>query len=247
MDMTGVKNFFRSVFDLLAPSLCSYCKSSLIMSDIPYFCKTCWSEFDLIRGSLCPCCGRQFASPEALSESPSHLCRFCRENPPYFDQALSVGLFEGQLREAIHIYKYKPLRALGKPLADWMAKQIRLVHHMDIVMPVPLHRSRLRQRGFNQSLLLAYGITEHFSLSIVYDNLIRTRPTRPQVELSADERAKNVRGAFALRHPGDVFDKRILLVDDVFTTGSTLNECAKVLKESGASSVTAFTLARTSE
>jgi ComF family protein len=125
-----------------------------------------------------------------------------------------------------------------------MAGNITLEPGIDVVMPVPLHASRLRERGFNQALLLAFGICETHSLRLSLDNLARVRPTRPQVGLSGEERVANVAGAFALRRPEEVAEKGALLIDDVFTTGATLNECARVLKESGASRVLALTLAR---
>lgn len=126
-----------------------------------------------------------------------------------------------------------------------MAAGLRPVYGIDCVMPVPLHVSRLRHRGFNQSLILAHRVAESFGLTLSYDNLIRIRPTRPQVNLSGEERLRNVKGAFSLRRPGDVEDRCILIVDDVFTTGATMNECASVLKRAGARSVIALTLART--
>jgi ComF family protein len=128
-----------------------------------------------------------------------------------------------------------------------MTDQIRLTARLDMVMPVPLHTKRLRMRGFNQALLLAVGAAERFNIPLVYDNLVRVRYTRPQVELSGLERTANVQGAFQLARPDAVEDKRILLVDDVYTTGSTMNECAKVLKDTGAAAVIVLTLARTSE
>ena len=172
------------------------------------------------------------------------MCLPCRKEPNRFDQALSVGYFEGSLREAVHQFKYRPCRSLGKPLGEWMADKVRLVTDLDMVIPVPLHNQRLKERGFNQALLLAHemSLAHHIPLSL--DNLYRTRPTRPQVELSGAERIRNVAGAFALRRPGEVADKRLIIVDDVFTTGATMNECAAVLKDAGAAQVTVFTLAR---
>jgi ComF family protein len=126
-----------------------------------------------------------------------------------------------------------------------MARQVRMTARLDLAMPVPLHKKRLRSRGFNQALILAHGISERFSVPLLYDTLVRLRSTRPQVELSGHERVENVRGAFCLLRPSEVRDKRVLLVDDVFTTGATMNECAKVLKDAGARSVTVLTLART--
>jgi ComF family protein len=157
---------------------------------------------------------------------------------------LSVGYFEGSLREAIHQFKYKPCRALGKPLGTWMCGNLRVLTTFDIIMPVPLHNSRLRQRGFNQALLLAFPLSTAVQTVLCHDNLWRIRPTRPQVELSGNERIRNVAGAFALRRPQDIAGLSVLLVDDVFTTGATLNECADVLKSAGVASVTALTLAR---
>src|SRR5574341_1163568 len=177
-------SILRRLLDFLLPTPCSYCHSPVGNSPVPFFCSACWSDFSLLNGPVCPCCGRLFDSPEALSHSPGHLCGACRRELPTFDQALSVGYFEGALREAVHVL--------------------------------------------------------HLSL----DNLGRVRPTRPQVELSGEERVVNVAGAFALRRPGEIAGKSILLVDDVFTTGATLNECARVLKDAGASRVMALTLAR---
>jgi ComF family protein len=121
---------------------------------------------------------------------------------------------------------------------------MRIIADIDAVIPVPLHVGRLKHRGFNQSLLLAHRISERFRIPLLFDQLVRTRPTRPQVELSGEERTKNVSGAFAVRNPQTQNDKRIVLVDDVFTTGATMNECASVLKTAGASHVFAVTLAR---
>jgi ComF family protein len=161
-----------------------------------------------------------------------------------FDQALSVGYFEGSLREAIHQFKYRPCWSLGKHLAYWMSHNVKLVANIDVIMPVPLHRTRLRQRGFNQSLLLAHRLSIVHDIPLSYDNLLRIRPTRPQVELTGKERISNVSGAFALRRPHEVQNLEVLLIDDVFTTGATMNECAAVLKDAGVAQVMALTAAR---
>lgn len=238
-------NLFRRALDLLLPASCTYCHGSASGSGIPRFCKQCWSEFAPVPAPGCSTCGRPFGSPEALAHSPGHECLDCRTQPPHFDQALAAGLFEGPLREAIHLYKYRPVRSLGEPLAQWMAEQVRVTAPIDLTMPVPLHRARLRHRGFNQALIIARVISLRFAAPFMYDNLVRLRSTRPQVELSGQERAENVKGAFGLARPAEVSGKRVLIIDDVFTTGATMNECAKVLKEAGAASVTVYTLART--
>jgi ComF family protein len=125
-----------------------------------------------------------------------------------------------------------------------MAEHIRLISDIDLIIPVPLHTKRLRFRGFNQALLLAQQIHEAYRIPLSYDNLLRVRATQPQVELSGEQRIMNVAGAFDLRDPGMLADKLALLVDDVFTTGATMNECAAVLKNAGASQIIGVTLAR---
>ncbi len=234
----------RRILDFLLPTSCSYCNSPVGDSTIPFFCSSCWADFAVMTGPLCPSCGKPFESPAALTNSPDHYCLSCRQNPPLFDQALSIGYFEGPLREAIHQFKYRPCRSLGKPLAQWIAGKLQPVQNIDVVIPVPLHATRLRERGFNQALLLAHELGTVFNLAVCFDNLARIRSTRPQVELSGTERIKNVAGAFALRRPDEVRGKAILLVDDVFTTGATMNECSGVLKQAGSSRVTSLTVAR---
>lgn len=236
--------FFRRILDFILPTSCSFCQDPVGNSNVPFFCSACWADFTTIQGPLCPHCGRPFDSPETLTQSPEHICLACRREPPLFDQALSVGYFEGSLREAVHQFKYRPCRTLGPPLGEWMTANVRLVMDIDYLMPVPLHVSRLRERGFNQALLLAHRMSCVHHIPFSFDNLFRTRPTRPQVGLTGDERKLNVSGAFALRHPEAVTGRNIVLIDDVFTTGATMNECALVLKKAGAAHVTAFTLAR---
>jgi ComF family protein len=117
--------------------------------------------------------------------------------------------------------------------------------HVDLIMPVPLHSDRLRTREFNQSLLLADHIARHLTRPVSANNLVRRVATDPQTTLSRQARLRNLRKAFAVRSPHEIVDRRVLLIDDVFTTGTTVNECAKTLKKTGAESVTVLTLART--
>ena len=125
-----------------------------------------------------------------------------------------------------------------------MARHVHLHFGIDIIMPVPLHGRRLRKRGFNQALLLALEVSTAHAIPLSYDNLFRVRPTRPQVELSEEERVRNVAGAFALKRPDAVNERSVLIIDDVYTTGATVSECAAVLKHAGAARVVALTLAR---
>ncbi len=234
----------RHLLDFILPTSCAHCGSRLGESPIPFFCSSCWTDFTLLQGPVCSCCGKPFESPETLTHSPDHECGACRLNRPFFDQSLSVGYFEGSLREAIHQFKYRPCRALGKPLGQWMRSNIRLISDVDLFIPVPLHAKRLKKRGFNQSLLLAFQISKKYKIPISYDNLVRIKPTKPQVDLSSDDRIENVADAFTVQHSALIKEKKIILVDDVLTTGATMNECARVLKDAGAGQVTALTLAR---
>ena len=126
-----------------------------------------------------------------------------------------------------------------------MTEQLPVLGRVDVIIPVPLHRERLRQREFNQSLLLADQVGHVLDIPVSYTNLIRTASSPPQTTLSKKSRLKNLRGAFALQYPQEIIKKRVLLIDDVFTTGTTVNECAKSLRKAGSSDVLVLTLGRT--
>jgi ComF family protein len=149
------------------------------------------------------------------------------------------------LRDAIRLFKYQGKVALANALGSLMSEALPLPLEVDLLMPVPLHPSRLKEREFNQSLLLADRINCRLRLPLSYGNLIRVRQTQPQTALSRRARLRNLRRAFVVLRPEEVAGKRILLVDDVATTGTTANECAKALRRAGAADVYVGTLART--
>jgi ComF family protein len=151
------------------------------------------------------------------------------------------------MAEAIHRFKYQGASHLAKVLGTFLAEYKDPefpFSDFELILSVPLHPRRLRQRGFNQSLLLARRVRRRHSIPLEITALQRTRHTEPQTQLSGSERQKNIRGAFEVRRPEVVAEKHILLVDDVFTTGSTVQECAKVLLRAGAQQVDVLTLAR---
>jgi ComF family protein len=157
-------------------------------------------------------------------------------------------LYEGAVRDLIHAFKYSQRTHLRFPLALLALEGVSGLFRESpphLLVPVPLHRSRLRQRGFNQAVLLGKVLSRRLSLPMLPDALVRNRPTEPQITLTAVERRTNVKGAFAVRRPADIAGKRVLLLDDVMTTGSTIDECAKELKKAGAEAVVAATIART--
>ncbi len=230
--------------DLLFPLSCKVCGVDIRSGEIPGLCEGCWSTIQFLDGSCCPKCGKPFASEVALIYSPDHQCGDCREKPPKYDRAISAALYENALVEAIHLFKYSKKANWSKPLGRLLYTRLSDFGKLDVILPVPLHPKRLRQREFNQSLLLAREVSLASGIPLQVDNLCRARWTQPQIELSGDERRKNVRGAFEVKWPDQVQDQSVLLIDDVYTTGATVNECARVLKKAGAETVNVLTLAR---
>jgi len=174
------------------------------------------------------------------------VCQRCAYTPLALTSIRSPFLMEGPIREAIHQLKYRNLRALAPTLAGLMAEYWTRegLGRFDCLVPVPLHRGRLRERGYNQSELLARGLSKLTGLPVVSGSLVRQRAGLPQARASsAEERRSSVQGAFLARGRG-LDDKRVLLVDDVCTTGATLDACARALQEAGAKEILALTLAR---
>lgn len=243
--MPSLPAVIRHILHLVLPVTCKACGVVLTDDPVPFFCRTCWGGITPIIGPVCPRCGRPFPSAVALEHSPHHLCGACRKRPPAYTQAWSLYPYMPPLQDAIHLFKYHGKVALAAALGDLMCAAVRHPWEVDLLMPVPLHPSRLREREFNQSVLLADRLNRRLRLPLSYDNLIRIRRTDPQSGLSRAARLKNLRRSFAVLRPEEVTDRRILLVDDVLTTGTTVNECAKVLRKAGAADVYVGTLACT--
>ena len=243
--MQTLAAIMRQVMHALLPVECAGCDVALGDDPIPFFCRRCWEGITPLHGPVCARCGHPFASPVALLYSPAHLCGACRLRPPSYTHARSAYPYAPPLREAITLFKYKGKVALANALGDLMWAAWHDVQDVDLLMPVPLHPARLREREFNQSLLLVDRLNRRLRLPVSHHNLVRRRQTPPQTELTRRQRRQNLRRAFAVLRPDEVAGKRILLVDDVFTTGTTVNECAKPLRKAGAGDVYVFTLART--
>jgi ComF family protein len=167
-------------------------------------------------------------------------CALCRSGLRGFDAAYSFGAYEGVLRKLIHLYKYGKVRTLARPLSGWLAQALPRDEAFDAVVPVPLYWRRRLQRGFNQAELLARGLSRLTGIPVVRA-LGRVRPTPTQAGLSNSARRQNVAMAF---HSRSVQGKRILLIDDVMTTGATATSCALALKQAGARRVALLTVAR---
>jgi len=178
----------------------------------------------------------------------SHLCEDCLRKRPFYHVAGAPYLYEGKVMEAVHRFKYSSKTYLGATLGSLLARFAEgwlPVSEDPLIMPVPLHPRKLRERGFNQSQLLARHVASEMGFELDFLSLRRIRYTLPQAGLKGPERRKNVRRAFELVHPKAPRGRTLVLVDDVATTGSTLNECARVLTRAGARRVICLVLART--
>lgn len=239
----SARDIGRGLVDLIFPPRCTACGKSLGERRSPPFCEECAADFRFLSSPLCPVCGLPYADQAGTD----HPCESCLLSPPPFAAARSVGAYQGVLQELIHRCKYGREVTIGETLGEIMAGYPYPcfdIQDYSVVMPVPLHVRRLRERGFNQSLILAREIAERHKLKLDYLALQRIIPTPPQIHLGRQEREQNVRGAFDVTKPTRVAGEKIILVDDVYTTGSTAGECAHALKRSGAAAVAILTLSR---
>lgn len=229
--------------DVLFPPQCLGCAEILHTLNDQIFCPTCKEQIHLITGSICHICGTTF--PDSPAES--HLCADCLEKKPYFSCARAVFSYENIILNAIHRFKYKRNISIGETLASFMTDfQFPNMDYADysIILPVPLHIKRLRERGFNQSLILARAIGEKHQMPVDFSLLKRHKFTLTQTGSNKKERKQNIKGAFEVTDKKKIAGKSIILIDDVYTTGATVNECAKTLIKAGAQKVSVLTLAR---
>ncbi len=228
--------------ELIFPRVCAGCGGRCDRA-AGYLCWECFRSLPLLSGVCCERCGY----PIETAEAHAFLCSACHQQLPAFDRARVAGRFQGRLRRLAHAFKYS--RAL------WLAGDLSEIIHgcvlahfdaaaIDVVVPVPLFRTRIRSRGYNQAALLGAGVARLLDRPFVPQALARTRDTGTQTRLSAAKRRMNVRGAFAVREEGWVKGRTVLLVDDVMTTGATLGDAARALKAGGAWRVWAVAAAR---
>ena len=190
---------------------------------------------------FCACCRTPFLNPAPLDEQG--VCRLCRSGTREFEAVYSFGAYEGALQGMIHLFKYESVRPLARPLGRWLIQAFPREQRFDALVPMPLHWIRRLRRGFNQADLLAREVSRQTGIEVARP-VKRTRNTEKQATLSRAGRRRNVSGAFRVTDAACVRGKRLLLIDDVFTTGATLNACARALKRAGAAHVSALTLAR---
>lgn len=240
---TAAASLFATVF----PSDCRFCGAPLIkVSRIPV-CDVCLDTIQRLEGNFCHVCGDGLLTSATKSNA---CCGECLKDERPFTRAVAYGAYDGALRDLIHLLKYDRVRpvagVLGRMVSEGIleiAPEIRDDH--PLVVPVPLHTSKLRERGFNQSELIASAALKLAKIGELRPEILRRgRATESQTGLSPQQRRNNMRGAFAVTCPDEIVGKNIILVDDVFTTGTTVSEAARVLLRAGASRVWVVTVAR---
>jgi ComF family protein len=243
----------QGLFAVLFPSDCRVCGVPLVkISRLPV-CQQCLDAMLPISGGLCAICGERIFSPYAVSGSAGPLCGLCSRIKPLFERAVAYGSYEDGLRELIHLLKYGGVRPSANVLGRMLAEAITSLHAdlpPDAMMiPVPLHRTKFRQRGFNQAELIARAAIKIRGaarpLHLRTDIFVRKRNTASQIGLTGHQRRANLRGAFAVTRPTEIKGREVIVVDDVYTTGATVSECARILLRAGATKIWVATVART--
>lgn len=229
------------IIDVLLPPTCAGCGTEVDM--VQTLCATCWSQVTFLGSACCDACGYPFEY-EVPDQS---LCGTCAREQPPFNRARAALIYDDSTRDLVLGFKHADRTEIANLLAKWMLASGReLLDESDLIVPVPLHWTRLFSRRYNQAALLAQQLGKLSDKPVLPDAIVRKRKTPSQGRMGVKARARNVQGAFAPnpRHRGQLQGKRIVLIDDVYTTGATVRAVAKVLKRAGATQINVLTLAR---
>ena len=235
----SARRLWTGLLDVVLPPRCLNC--GVTVGAVGTLCATCWRGITFLGSPCCASCGYPFD----FDTGPSSLCGACLAHPPIFDHARAVMRYDDHSRHLVLALKHGDRLQLAPTLGQWMRRAgAELLAGADLVVPVPLHWTRLFARRYNQAAILAHAIAKPDGLAVATDCLIRRRRTPPQGRKNAVARRRNVAGAFAVRDADRLKGKRIVLIDDVLTTGATVEACAKALRRAGARRVDVLTLAR---
>jgi len=235
-----------AVVSVFFPSGCRICERLLTSASRVPLCEECLASFERVPDIICEVCGRPLPGL-AQKDGEQLLCPACQGRMYAFDRARSFAVYQDAVVRAILLLKFEQIEPLGAWFADQLAEVLRVEGERlagDVVVPVPLHRERERERGYNQAALLSKPLARRLRLPHKAALLMRIRARPDKQVLSLEERWESVRGAFATRPGIQVDNLRVLLVDDVLTTGATLDACSRALREAGAKSVIGLTVAR---
>jgi ComF family protein len=225
-----------SIFlDLIFPKACLACQKEGFL-----VCPDCFKKIAIIKKQTCPVCGQK--------ESHGRVCPACADKTS-LDSLICICRYQDEIvQKAIHALKYQYASSLKEFFYKLFSEYFQKYHFFDdkkyVIIPVPLHKKKQRQRGFNQSELLATELAKILKIKLIADNLTRVKHTESQMTLPGKARENNVKDAFAIKNPLEISGQSVILIDDVYTTGSTMNEAAKVLKKSKARQVNGFVIAR---
>ncbi|MBR9973602.1 ComF family protein [Magnetospirillum sulfuroxidans] len=238
--MWQVSHWFRTALDAVLPPLCLCCGAQV--AEPGALCGRCWGSLRFVSAPFCQACGHPFDVDPGGAEC---LCGRCMAEPPAWRRARAVFCYDDASKPLLLRFKHGD-RLEGAPaFGRWMARAgAELLVESDLIVPVPLHRWRLLARRYNQAALLALAVGREAGRPVAADGLRRLRRTPPQGHFSREERRKNVKGAFAVKPGLDVTGQKIVLIDDVLTTGATLGECARLLLKNGAATVDVLILGR---
>lgn len=239
---------WQRFLNILLPPRCIKCGK--ILSEKNGLCADCFSKITFISAPLCQRCGMPFAESANLKFGTVQYCGACLQKKKFlFALQRSAFIYDDESKDLILDLKFRDRTNTAETLANMMYAAGHDIWHEapDLLIPVPIHRLRLLKRRYNQSALLCKYLTVKSGIPADYTSLVRALNTVPQVQLSGAARRNNLKHAFAVENPQNLRGKKVVLIDDVTTTGSTLNECAKVLHKAGAAAIYSLTLARTKE
>ncbi len=238
-----VPNLLRDIVEtgivFLYPAKCRVCEAFLEVTSVPYICADCWHDIQFVAPPWCDICG----TPDVRG-----LCDECATAPPRYGKLRSIAFYQTTLQQAIHLFKFEKKKVFAPHLTRLINAHIPIdccIADYDFILPVPIHKKRLRERGFNQATLLAKGIAQPEGVPVLTDALIRHKHTAAQSSLGMEARQHNITGAFKIPNPEVIRNKRILIVDDVFTTGATIREAVNELWKADPAEVDVLTLGRT--
>ena len=244
LKLVQLRQFWRAVADTLYPRYCLICSASINSISYEGACGACLEKISVNNSPLCNKCGFPLAN---VNKAGVTSCGKCRDKLYHFDRALSVSEYSGITKKCIQLFKYRRKLKIGENLARIMLDFLKAhcsIEEIDLVTAVPLHRTKFKERGFNQAELFADFIRLNLNLPASFNNLKRVRNTISQYQLPLEKRQSNIKDAFACDDSSFFANKSVLIVDDIFTTGATLNECSRVLKNAGAKKVITLTMAR---